>query len=152
MYEDAPRPSNEKIIVSKAGLAEINGVYVRDGSFEKAGKYVKRAKWKGNDEVFSLFRCNVSNNTKHWYISIVPAGVQPGTNTDIDFYSAPVNHNNPDYPPTHGWTKAQEGEHPPPVVHVREDETDDASIRNNWPNNGNGDSSTDQDRGTRMYI
>ena len=122
MIEDNPKTTNEKVIVANAGLGLVNGVYRRDGNFESAGKYARHGKWKGSAEVFSLFLCNVSNNTKHWYISIVPAGVQPGTNADIDFYSAPMSHERPDFPPTHGWTKAQEGVHPPPTITITEDE------------------------------
>jgi hypothetical protein len=79
-----------KVIVQGAGLDVINGVYVRDGIVDGAGRYVKKAIWNGVEDTFSLFRCNVSNNTQHWFISIVPVGAQPGTNADTDFYSAPV--------------------------------------------------------------
>ena len=122
MYDDVQRYRDEKVIVQGAGLDVINGLYVRDGFFEGAGKYAKKGIWKGVEETFSLFRCNVSNNTKHWYISIVPVGVQPGTNTDIDFYSAPVSTQAADYPPGQGWTKANEGVPPSPVVEIKDDE------------------------------
>mmetsp|Transcript_6257 Transcript_6257/g.14120 ORF Transcript_6257/g.14120 Transcript_6257/m.14120 type:complete len:223 (-) Transcript_6257:79-747(-) len=153
MYDDH-KFRDEKIVVANAGLPVINGVYHREGTFEHAGKYVKSGVWKGVNEEFSLFRCNVSNNTKHWYISIVPAGVQPGTNTDIDFYSAPVGGENPDYPPVSGWTKANEGVNPPPVVTVKEDDQEGDSGRHVW-NNNNGDTPMDQDRnvsGGRINI
>lgn len=120
MYDDALRC--DKILVDGAGLGVINGVFKREGIFEGAGKFVKKGIWKGTEETFSMFRCNVSNNTKHWYISIVPKGVQPGTNTDIDFYSAPVSRHTPDLPPSTGWTKANEGMQPCPVIQIKDDE------------------------------
>ena len=73
--------------------------------------------------VFSLFQCNVSNNTKHWYISIVPRNSQPGTSTDIDFYSAPVLDSCTEYPPTGTWTKSNEGKEPPPKLVYKNDPT-----------------------------
>jgi hypothetical protein len=135
----------ELVIVQGAGLEVINGMYHRDGMFENAGKYTKEGHWKGVDEIFSLFRCNVSNNTQHWYISIVPPGVQPGTNTDIDFYSAPVNEQNPDVPPARGWTKANEGQGQPPTVSVPRDDRPDIEVEPRGRQK-------DQDRGPRTFI
>jgi ubiquitin carboxyl-terminal hydrolase 9/24 len=135
----------ERVIVQGAGLDVINGIYYREGLFENAGKYTKEGNWKGVDDIFSLFRCNVSNNTKHWYISIVPPGVQPGTNTDIDFYSAPMNEQNPDVPPARGWTKANEGQGQPPTVSVPRDERPDIEVEPRGR-------PKDQDRGPRTFI
>lgn len=125
MYDDAQRyrEGDEKVIVQGAGSDVINGVYTRDGTFDGAGKYIKKGSWKGDEETFSLFRCSVSNNSnKHWYISIVPVGVRPGTSTDIDFYTAPATLRSGDLPPSLGWTKVNEGEDPCPVVEVKDDD------------------------------
>ena len=124
MYDDAQRcrEGDEKVIVQGAGSDVINGVYTRDGTFDYAGKYIKKGIWKGDEETFSLFRCNVSNNSKHWYISIVPVGVRPGTSTDIDFYTAPATLRSGDFPPAVGWTKVNEGEDPCPAVEVKDDD------------------------------
>jgi hypothetical protein len=111
-YHDVP----SEIIVEGAGQQAVNGVYVRDGYFEGACKYSMQGKFNGDNCAFSLFQCNVSNNTKHWYISIVPRNSQPGTSTDIDFYSAPVLDNCTEYPPTGTWTKSNEGKEPPPKL------------------------------------
>lgn len=105
-----------KVYVKGAGLNVIDGVYESAGTFDRVGKYVKEGIWKDRKEMFSLFRCHVSDNTKRWYISIVPKNVQPGTNTDIDFYSAPVVEELSQNPPLKGWTKAGEGIDPPPTV------------------------------------
>jgi hypothetical protein len=122
MQDDVQQFGNTKVIVQGAGLDVINGVYVRDGIVEGAGRYVKKAIWNGVEDTFSLFRCNVSNNTQHWFISIVPVGAQPGTKVDTDFYSAPALTHYADYPPEQGWTKASEGTDPPPMVLVRDDD------------------------------
>ena len=111
-YHDVP----SEVIVDGAGQAAVNGTYHRDGYFEGACKYSMQGRYKGESCAFSLFQCNVSNNTKHWYISIVPRNSQPGTSTDIDFYSAPVNGDCREYPPTGTWTKSNEGRDPPPKI------------------------------------
>jgi len=105
-----------KVIVRGAGLVVVDGVYHPAGTFDRVGKYMREGVWKDRKETFSLFRCHVSDNTKRWYISIVPKNVQPGTNTDIDFYSAPVVEEQSQFPPSKGWTKAGEGADPPPIV------------------------------------
>lgn len=145
LYDDVQKFGPEMLIVQGAGLDVINGTYRRQGSFENAGVFTKRGSWNGSDRSFSLFRCNVSNNTKHWYISIVPHGVKPGTNTDTDFYSAPMDEKNPDTPPARGWIKATEGQSPPPGVSVvRDIEPDVEMVPRRRP--------IDQDRGPRSYI
>lgn len=129
-YQDVPL----KIHVEGAGQPAVNGVYHRDGYFEQAAKYIMQGRYKGESCLFSLFQCNVSNNTKHWYISIVPRNSQPGTSTDIDFYSAPVLDNCTEYPPAGTWTKSNEGLDPAPkCVYSRHDppvvENDDGTHR-----------------------
>jgi hypothetical protein len=115
-YQDVPA----EVIVEGAGQPAVNGTYARDGYFEGAAKYIMRGKYNGESCLFSLFQCNVSNNTKHWYISIVPQNSQPGTSTDIDFYSAPVLDNCTEYPPPGTWTKSNEGQDPPPKLLYKE--------------------------------
>jgi len=112
-----------RIIVEGAGVAAVNGVYTRDGSLDKAGKYRNTGVWKNREVVFSLFRCKLSDGTRRWYISIVPKNIQPGTNKDIDFYSAPTeNELSDDAPPENRWTTAKgEGVDPPPLVYWKPD-------------------------------
>ena len=111
-YDHGPR----KIIVEGAGASFVNGVYARDGFFERASKFSRRGEFCGKVAVFFLFQCNVSNNTKHWYLSIVPEGQTAGTSNDKDFYSAPVNETCTEFPPQSGWTTAAEGLDPPPTL------------------------------------
>lgn len=105
-----------RIVVEGAGNPAVNGIYVRDGFFERASKFSRKGEYGGKLCDFSLFQCNVSNNTKHWYISIIPAGSVPGTSADTDFYSAPVTETCTEFPPLSGWTKSNEGHDPPPTL------------------------------------
>jgi ubiquitin C-terminal hydrolase len=108
-----------QIVVTGAGNQAVNGIYRQDGYFQDACKYVMEGRWNGTQNRFYIFCCNVSNNTKHWYISIVPVGSQPGTSNDIDFYTAPVHERSRMVPPREGWTKAQHGEDGVPTLEYR---------------------------------
>lgn len=108
-----------QIIIRGAGNAAVNGVYHQDGYFETTCRYVMEGKWNGSRHKFYIFQCNVSNNTKHWYISIVPPNQSPGTSSDIDFYTAPVSADCERVPPTTGWIKANEGREQPPTLEYR---------------------------------
>jgi ubiquitin carboxyl-terminal hydrolase 9/24 len=109
------------IIVDGAGNPAVNGTYIQDGAFEQAIRYVRDGIWRTLRYRFFIFLCNVSNNTKHWYISIVPDGVNPGTSSDIDFYTAPITEASLSVPPTTGWAKAGEGKDPAPRLIHRDD-------------------------------
>lgn len=90
--------------------------FISEMVFEGASKFSRQGEYGGNPCNFSVFQCKVSNNTKHWYISIVPIGYIPGTRDDTDFFSAPVTESSTDFPPLGGWTKSNEGHDPPPKV------------------------------------
>jgi len=122
MGDQMERSGNEgpvQITVSGAGLTAANGIYRQDGYFKDACKYALESRWNGRNERFLIFQCSVSNNTQHWYISIVPPGVTPGTSSDIDFYTAPADPNHKIVPPTTGWIKAVSGLDPPPVLELK---------------------------------
>ena len=106
------------IVVEGAGNPAVNGTYIQDGFFEHAIRYVRDGIWNNARHHFYIFLCNVSNNTKHWYISIVPHGANPGTSSDIDFYTAPITEASISIPPNLGWAKTAEGKDPPPrLIH-----------------------------------
>ena len=106
------------IIVEGAGNPAVNGTYIQDGLFENAIRYVRDGIWNNARHHFFICLCNVSNNTRHWYISIVPHGANPGTSSDIDFYTAPISDDSVAIPPQDGWIKAGEGVDPPPrLIH-----------------------------------
>jgi ubiquitin carboxyl-terminal hydrolase 9/24 len=110
-------------LVEGAGLEVLNGKYEQMVDFEGAYQFQKEVTIEGRKEVARLFRCSVNNNTKHWFISIVPDKIQPGTNKDRDFYSAPAP-NASRYPPTDGWVKQLEGREPAPRVSRVEQDAD----------------------------
>lgn len=118
-----------KVVIEGAGNPAVNGVYTRDGLFERASRYSRTGEYDGKNCQFSVFQCNVSNNTKHWYISIVPVKSPPGTSADTDFYSAPVTNACVDLPPASGWTKSTEGKDPPPTLNFKDSSTDDGERR-----------------------
>ena len=122
-FDDVPEPCEFfNVKVSNAGNTDVNGLYERDGQCEGVTKYSRYGQFKGNTCKFSLFKCNVSNNTQHWYISVVPGGREPGTVQDTDFYSASVTAEYESTPPPTGWNKCNEGIHPPPTLTLlRED-------------------------------
>ena len=105
-----------QIVIENAGAPDVNGTYNQDGYFEGACKYSRVGRWKNGNYRFYIFQCNVSNNTRHWYISIVPSGGSPGTSADIDFYTSSVNTDCSTVPPLKSWSKGPEGIEPPPVL------------------------------------
>eukprot|EP00567_Pseudictyota_dubia_P007508 CAMPEP_0197442408 /NCGR_PEP_ID=MMETSP1175-20131217/8425_1 /TAXON_ID=1003142 /ORGANISM="Triceratium dubium, Strain CCMP147" /LENGTH=3192 /DNA_ID=CAMNT_0042972873 /DNA_START=42 /DNA_END=9620 /DNA_ORIENTATION=- len=128
-YDQDSSLEEGRIVVDGAGVSAVDGMYTRDGIFDHIPKYSKAGVWNNEEQIFSLFRCKLSDGTRRWYISIVPKGVQPGTNRDIDFYSAPIVTENSRYPPENKWTPAKsQGVGPPPVVYWKSDnipETED---------------------------
>ena len=105
-----------EMIVQNCGTPEINGTYKRAGSHDGVSKFTKRCFYDGKDDEFSLFRCKLTDNTKRWYISIVPMNSHPGTSKDIDFYTAFTDDN---HPPRHNWQLAvnSKGKSPTPEVY-----------------------------------
>jgi len=140
-FDDVPEPCEVlNVRVSGAGNKDVNGLYVRDGHCEGVVKYSRYGMFKGKENKFSLFKCNVSNNTQHWYISVVPAGREPGTSQDTDFYSASVTVEYENLPPSDGWNKCNEGLLPPPTLTFERDENEPAPIPQyeNSPGDHNG--------------
>lgn len=116
-YEHDNYINEGRVVVSGAGVKAVNGIYLRNGSFDNVAKYHKAGVWKDREEVFSLFRCRLSDQTRRWYISIVPKNIAPGTNKDVDFYSAPALNDHCEYPPENTWTTSKgEGLDPSPTL------------------------------------
>lgn len=123
-----------QIFVQGAGNPAVDGAYSQDGFFSNACRYTKHGRWNETDYKFYIFQCPVSNNTRHWYISIVPYGGNPGTSSDIDFYTAPVQEECLRIPPKSGWVKANEGTDPSPVLVFRfAEEPDNGDVDLNKP-------------------
>lgn len=153
----APFPNQGpiEIHIRNCGSFEVNGVYLQCGYFGPACRYSKTGLFGGKMETLFIFQCNVSNNTRHWYISIVPIGKSPGTSTDIDFYTAPVSEESDMVPPRSGWTRAQAGRDPAPYLDYQfgsldddeEEEDDEDDDDDLIAYSGNGES-TDQEDAT----
>jgi len=140
-FDSVPEPSEVlNIMVSKAGNTDVNGLYERDGHCEGVGKYSRYGIFNGKQCKFSLFKCNVSNNTQHWYISVVPGGREPGTVQDTDFYSASVTAEYENLPPPGGWNNCKEGINPPPTLTFEREGSEPAPIQpfENSPGDHNG--------------
>jgi hypothetical protein len=114
----------KEMTVEGAGLREINGTYRRCGGNDGVSKYVRPSRYNGRLVNFMLFRCKLNDGTRRWYISIVPADVNPGTIQDIDFYAAQLSPGVVDHsiPPRDGWIAipSNGGASPPPTVYPKE--------------------------------
>jgi ubiquitin carboxyl-terminal hydrolase 9/24 len=62
----------DQLVVKNAGVPDVNGEYKRTGSCDGVPKYSKQGLFRGREETYMLFRCRLSDETRRWYISIVP--------------------------------------------------------------------------------
>ena len=114
-------PSPHRLcIVSGAGVHAANGEFSSVGPFKSAQSYGKLGSYNGRLSNFRIFRCDVSDGTRHWYLSIVPEHAEPGTSNDVDFYTVPARDDSR-WPPTSGWTPTGKGIDPPPLLELRQD-------------------------------
>jgi ubiquitin carboxyl-terminal hydrolase 9/24 len=105
------------LVVSGAGVAEVNGTYSYKTENDGVSMYKKDGIWEGDQVDFALFRCRLSDNSQRWFISIVPNGKCPGTNKDIDFYKADADGRIGENPHGYQWTSDNcIGQDPPPIV------------------------------------
>jgi len=112
---------SEAVMVSGASNVEMNGTYRREGFNDFVFKYVKDSspvEYPGGQ--FIIYRCQLSNNDRRWYMSFVKTGSSPGTTQDVDFYSAPnqpqtLNYN-PHDPPSEGWLRLPTRQHCLPTL------------------------------------
>jgi ubiquitin carboxyl-terminal hydrolase 9/24 len=113
-------PGMFAIEVRGAGSYIVNGVYEHDGQLLGVNRYFRRGQADDGKEVrLFISRCDVSNNTKHWYISIVPSDSLPGTSADLDFYTAPCTDEYAVTPPQNGWVATTTGRSPAPFLIYR---------------------------------
>jgi hypothetical protein len=131
----APEPdmeaalSQKVAIVSGAGIPQINGQYHFSRIHRDSAIFIKPPTMFKNERAnFNLYRCKMSTENYCWFISHVHEGKDPGTQSDIDYYSAPSPYNerykdtNDVLPPVTGWMVV--GNHPsnqynsPPTVRI----------------------------------
>jgi hypothetical protein len=87
----------ERVLVEGAGK-EVSGIYKRIDTHDNVGKYHMKSSdnWSG----FFLLRCALQDGTKHWCIT---ASLTPNVNGTL--FTAPQSTEDPDYPPSMGWTR-----------------------------------------------
>merc|ERR1712238_646721 len=113
--------------IQGCGLQEINGFFRRVGDHDECPRFSRVTEFRGREEVFSLFRCRLTDNTRRWYISIVPKNIQPGTNKDTDFYLATATGDQSELPDSDTWMTAKEnGTDPAPKVIYKCDHISDS--------------------------
>lgn len=111
----------EKVEVSGAGVEGINGIYRDSGYVDGVTKYTKPAILNGNSVELSLYRCQLQDTSRKWFISVVPEGQLPGTSRDIDYYWAPCSADVKGnvVPPEGNWEIVKNnGLLPPPLLRV----------------------------------
>jgi hypothetical protein len=111
--------NNLQCRVSGAGSDAVNGVYTLDGTHDSTMKYTMHGQHNGEHVTYCIFRCLTRMGRKKWYLSITPSGRVPGTDTDIDFYSAePRDDGHNSFPPNTGWASCVQGTYPSPTIDV----------------------------------
>jgi hypothetical protein len=74
------------VVVTGAGVQEVNGEYHFRGTNYGAGSYQKIGTYMGKPACFTIYKWKMKNRDHHWFISKTPEGKDPGME-DIDFYS-----------------------------------------------------------------
>eukprot|EP00985_Skeletonema_marinoi_P010260 scaffold4834_cov179-Skeletonema_marinoi.AAC.5 len=116
----------KEMTVEGAGLREINGTYSRTGQNDYVSKFMNTSRYNGRSVEIMLFRCKLTDETRRWYISIVPENTHPGTRQDIDFYAVNPSQQHsvldPNIPPRDGWMAipSSGGVSPAPQVYPKE--------------------------------
>lgn len=133
------------LTVRGAGANQVNGIYTCNGKFDGVDLYIKSGNWQGNQVTFTLFRCRLSDNTKRWYISIIPENNTPGTSKDMDFYMASASCGMTEIPHEYQWmTNKAFGIDPPPVVEWKQTDVSLTSDDNEDPVQGDNMEENDQ--------
>ncbi len=116
------------VLVRGAGMAEVNGVYTSTRKFDGVPKFSKLGMYNSEQREFSLFRCVLSDQTRRWYISVIPPNMKPGTNKDIDFYFCPATGMENETPHEGNWEPSSKdsGLSPAPTVEWINDDLDDS--------------------------
>jgi hypothetical protein len=115
--KEIPCDTPPRILVQCSGTPDVNGIYSRDGLFQGVSMYNRPGTYNGEPCLYSMFQCClVGSKTKRWFISVIPKSGRPGTNQDIDFFSALVTQDCSTMPPKRGWLKSSDGADPPPTL------------------------------------
>ncbi|GMH86528.1 hypothetical protein TrVE_jg4673 [Triparma verrucosa] len=102
-----------------AGVEACNGRYGHSGTFDRVGKWTKEAVVNGATVTMCVYRCKLDDDSRRWFVSVIPKGQKPGTNRDVDYYGN-SSLGEGFYPPTHGWTAVTDtngaGMSPGPII------------------------------------
>jgi len=145
----------EWVEVSSAGTEVINGVYREDGMVDGVSKYSKPVIIGGRNAELSLYRCQLQDSSRKWFISVVPGGQPPGTNKDIDYYWAPcINDVKGNFfPPEQGWELVKgHGELPIPLIRVIIADEEDMNVSGQSNGQWNEDEDHIEDEGERHVL
>jgi hypothetical protein len=110
-YADAEKILSETVIVVTGTGWATDGRYTFAKLFKGAGVFEMKTEYEGRQVQILIMRCQLKNKTLRWFFSIVPEGKNPGTETDIDFYSSQVQSGA--LPPTTGWVSVKAGQRQP---------------------------------------
>jgi len=149
-----------RILVQGAGTNAANGEYLlQEKKNDGTCIYAKEGFWQGNRDTFYLYRCQLSDKKRRWFISIVPAKSSPGTAKDTDFYWAPTKVGAGEQPgslvenpPQQGWNVAKEGEAPAPSIVSKETCTVNNSFLEEDFNSTDADDIIDDDDGEQGRL
>lgn len=106
--------SSTIVRVEHGGVHEVNGDYLFNEVRYNAGSYARRGTYRGNEVIYTLYKCSLKNGGYQWFLSITPEGMEPGTTNDIDFYYASAK--NSDKLPPSFWMRMN----PDPQQHSRD--------------------------------
>ena len=111
------------ITVSGAGIDAVNGDYAFKEVIDDAGCFMRTGVYSGKPTTFFLYRCKMTGGGHHWFISIPPDGIKPGSKNDLDFYTSssrfddsPTSPYTDRLPPRCNWTSCATDYGSPPLI------------------------------------
>jgi len=114
--------------VKHAGNPSVNGIYHLDGYHNELPRYVCDGLWDRERVQFVIMLCTLRSRRRRWFITVVPKGGEAGRDSDIDFYEASPCPEHPRKPPMNGWKPAENGQNPPPILLLPEEDESNEEI------------------------
>lgn len=116
LYNDIANAGPSQICIQGSGTPDVDGVYDRAELVSNAWRYKKRGIWNKTYCTFNILQWPLNNETRYWYICMIPDGQDPGSSSDVDFYKASVQDDCLHIPPKIGWMRAMDGKDPSPEL------------------------------------